>query len=359
MKRIPELDSLRGIAAVAILAFHFAPGWLPFGWSAVDFFFVLSGYLITTILLEHRDSPRTFQIFYIRRSLRIWPIYYLVLLSLTVFVWWLGDRAPESYSLEGLPFYLTYTQNIELYWGGQVAPFLPAFSHTWTLAIEEQFYLFWPLIVYCVGPRLLPFTTLVVLAGGVAARMSGLYPFLLVSRCDGFALGGLLAGLFYLHADRARRWAVILAACGTAGWFALALAKPDWLPHGLRNDGFGTLILPLSAGYFVILEWVVKRAGQPLLAPLRWKWLTYLGAISYGLYLYHVPVMHGAEVAFRRMGFHHTFGPERPLYRGVIEMVITLAVAAVSWHFVERPILSLKDRFNYRSKPAAERASDN
>src|SRR5262245_25669872 len=112
MQRVRELDALRGLAALAIVVYHFALSWFPIGWAFVDLFFVLSGYLITSIILEHRQSPRFLPRFYLRRGLRIWPIYYLCLLLLLVF----GPSLPRPTDWGALPAHLTYTQNVERYW---------------------------------------------------------------------------------------------------------------------------------------------------------------------------------------------------------------------------------------------------
>ena len=113
---------------------------MRWGWTAVDLFFVISGYLITTILLRGRSTPGALANFYARRSLRIWPIYYLALAAFLVANALIG----HPYPTDGLPYYLTYTQNVPRYWGGVVPPFCKAFAHCWSLSVEEQFYLIWP-----------------------------------------------------------------------------------------------------------------------------------------------------------------------------------------------------------------------
>ena len=104
----------------------------------VDLFFVLSGFLITSILLTHDMSHRFLVSFYARRALRIWPVYYL---SLMVLVLW-NPFLPVPASLDGLPYFATFTQNITYYWSNSAPAFIPAFRHTWSVAIEEQFYMF-------------------------------------------------------------------------------------------------------------------------------------------------------------------------------------------------------------------------
>src|SRR5262249_10417329 len=121
MRRVPELDGLRGFAGILVVAHHLWPEVLFFGWAAVDLFFVLSGYLITRIILEN-GGPGFLWTFYARRSLRIWPIYYISILVL------LTCTQPEP---GAVPFYLLYIQNIPHYWGGHM-PVWHEFVHSWT-----------------------------------------------------------------------------------------------------------------------------------------------------------------------------------------------------------------------------------
>ena len=135
MKRVPELDALRAIAAGIVLVFHLRPQSFPFGWTGVDLFFVLSGYLITSIILGHGDSPGFYRNFYMRRGLRIWPIYYLTLFVLLA----TNPLLDQPQPMRGLAYVLTYTQNTPLFWRKIPPLFHRAFDHSWTLALEEQF----------------------------------------------------------------------------------------------------------------------------------------------------------------------------------------------------------------------------
>src|SRR5947209_8320002 len=153
MRRVKELDALRGIAALVVVLGHIGALHgsfkVPYSWTAVDLFFVLSGFLITSILLRHEPTGPFFASFYARRGLRIWPIYYLSLLALAAINPWL----PTPYALDGMPQFLTYTQTSFMYWTNDVRPGLHALDHTWTLAIEEQFYLIWPALVFLAGRK--------------------------------------------------------------------------------------------------------------------------------------------------------------------------------------------------------------
>jgi peptidoglycan/LPS O-acetylase OafA/YrhL len=107
------------------------------------------------------------------------------------------------------------------------------------------------------------------------------------------------------------------------------------------------LIVPMCLLFFAIVGLLIVHNGRPLLSPLRVGILVGTGVISYGIYLYHVRVIMLVEVAFRKFGIVHTLGPDRPLYCGAIEIAVTVVLAMLSWRFVERPILGLKDRFRY------------
>ena len=125
--RIPELDGLRGIACLVILVYHLKAQIVPIGWMAVDLFFVLSGYLITTILLSARGKRFALGEFYIRRAQRIWPVYYLTILALAAASRWL----PEPCRMAGLPYYLTFTENVPSLWSSRASEFSPYLTHFW------------------------------------------------------------------------------------------------------------------------------------------------------------------------------------------------------------------------------------
>lgn len=368
MPRIAELDALRAIAAMAILVFHLDPTAFPVGWTGVDLFFVLSGYLITSIILRHRESPRFLRTFYLRRGLRIWPIYYLVLLTLVA----INSLLPRAHPLDGLPYYLLYLQNVPCYWGGTVPPFNEAFDHTWTLAIEEQFYLVWPALLLLAPRRWVIPICLATAALSVVARtgfeLYFIFPIrfdplierLLLSRCDGFALGGLLAALLH-DADWVRRNRRALVA-GLSVAFALSAC---YLVVGYRRGGLGFLGLPtprrpgltifiVEVFYASLVGLVLLHAGRRWLAPLRIRVLTYLGLISYGIYMYHSPIYWAID----GFGVVDTWIYEQPLSTKLLKLGAALAAAVVSWHLIERPVLGLKDRFGYaaaRAEPAGGR----
>lgn len=344
MKRIPELDSLRGIAAIAIVVFHLNPQAFYPGWTGVDLFFVLSGYLITGIILKHGETKGFLMNFYARRGLRIWPIYYLTLFFLIA----INRFLPQPESLASVPYYLTYTQNIRLYWTWQ-SPSMPAFDHTWTLALEEQFYLIWPALLLLVKPKRIIPLCCATIALAWFAREGGWIAWsryserILLARCDGFALGGLLSALF-LRYETAKVAQISVAA------FVAAFV---WMAWGIYEKGSGiaffglptpdrpsSTILAVGVAYAGVVGVVVSYAGKPWLVPLRSRVLAYLGQISYGIYLYHIPIFWLMD--------GQTFLYQQSWKTRAMKLGATLVVSIASWHLIESPILRLKDRFAYR-----------
>jgi peptidoglycan/LPS O-acetylase OafA/YrhL len=343
MRRISELDAVRGIAAVVIVLFHWRFH-LPVLSTAVDLFFVLSGYLITTILLRATGTSGAFRTFYIRRGLRIFPIYYL---TFAIFLA-INSLVARPHRLDALPYFLSYTQFIQGYWGQATPPFSQAFGHTWTLAIEEQFYLFWPLIVWTVGRKGLPAVCLALLATAIGLRYAGLDPHLLLTRCDGLVLGGWLASML-ADGERLRRRR---AAFGIAfAVVAIASLVPIGGLLGSRPASSAWLAR-VSVFYTCLVGLIVAYAGHPALRPLRTRWLCDLGKISYGLYMYHIPVFTLiAEFKFR-------YGFRQPVLFDLLKLAATGGVALLSWRYIEQPLLRLKDRIAHAPGDASRPSSD-
>ena len=355
MKRLMELDGIRGISALAVVCFHLAPGLTPQGWMAVDCFFVLSGYLITAILLANRDEPHYFLNFYARRALRIWPIYYLTLLPILAAYRLMPTNYPINSSI--ILQYLTYTQNIQHIWFDPAARAIQAYSHTWTLAIEEQFYMLWPLMVRTVPRRGLAVVCIAIAVGSGALRGMGMSWDVLPARCDGFALGALLALIMSgryasaeIHKNLLRVLITTVVIAGTA--VALCLWDPREIPTPWGKLGFLSrgewMVGPLNVLFFGLIGVVILNVGREWLAFLRSRPLVYLGTISYGLYLYHIPVLFAVEAVFRKLGSGHSFDASRPMFRSIIELTVSITVASLSWRFIEKPVLGLKSRFHYQ-----------
>jgi peptidoglycan/LPS O-acetylase OafA/YrhL len=346
--RVLELDALRGLACLAILFHHFKPHLLPFGWAAVDLFFVLSGYLITAIILKNGRQKHFLYHFYMRRGLRIWPIYYLTVLTIAAVSPWL----PRAYDYAGLPYILTYTQEVGLHWSQAAPAFSEYLMHTWSLAVEEQFYLIWPVLVCLVGRRGVVPLALALAAAAVCARSSGMYWRVLLTRSDGLALGALLAALFTGPKAIREHSALpkVFAGFGLASLAYLAvligsgaMAKPEAPPW----PGLSMLVVNTLCAAVVGL--VIYFQGRPALGVLRRPRLVKIGQLSYGLYIYHYVFMLLSDDLAGALGLGG-----RPFWREALTLAVIFVVASLSWRYVEMPLLRLKDRFEYRPTPRAE-----
>jgi peptidoglycan/LPS O-acetylase OafA/YrhL len=349
--RYPELDALRGLAALAVVIFHANPRWMGTGWAAVDFFFVLSGFLITSIILKHGGSPGFLRAFYVRRGLRVWPIYFLALAAVIV----VNPVVSEDRVRWGaLPAFLTFTQNIELHLTPHSEFLTYNVLHTWTLAIEEQFYLVWPAFLALVGGRRrrVAGVAIGVAALSVALRCRGLNHTVLLGRADGLALGGLLAVLLErpagdatANARRAARFG-LLGLLGMAGVVAVRkIAGPG--PEVAIPAWPGPALALYNVAFLGAIGLVVCQSGRPWLAPLRVGPLMALGRLSYGLYLYHYILIAWSV----RFGLWAGFG-SATAWRLFGALPMGLLAAWCSWRWVEEPALRWKDRFPYRREPS-------
>lgn len=364
---IPALDGLRGCAILAVLLLHFtstlaAPAGAParlvkqafsMGWTGVDLFFVLSGFLITGILADARETPHRFRTFYARRALRILPLYYGFILLLFVVPPLVGARAYTTPLAEQLPYWL-YLQNFRPLTG----PALDFASHLWSLAIEEQFYLVWPLLVFTVSRTAALRVCLLCLAGAVAFRVASVFTvddlrtvyFLTPARVDGLALGGAIALVMRGSGGprRLRRMAPAALALSAAVIAAAALLPSGFDPGGVYMVTVGYTALACFFGAVLVLALEGPRFFPRLLST---QVLRFFGRYSYGLYALHVPL--GALA--RRNGvspnaFAGTVG-ELPGLLGyaLLMTAVSILVALASWHLYEKHFLKLKSRFSYRA----------
>ena len=355
MKRVRELDGLRGLAAVVVIWLHaaticpalrFGP-LLRWGSTAVDLFFVISGYLITTIILESGGGRGFLSAFYARRALRIWPIYYGAILGFAA----LNLVLPRPFPTDGLGYYLAYLQGVPSYWGERTPEFCKAFAHTWSLAVEEQFYLVWPALVLWLGRQRLASACVATVALAVAARAWGGWDFqVLLTRCDGLALGALLA-IVLSNAegsgclDRCRSACLVVAGTAlgvvvVADWVGVSLnAGREETTSALIRGMKSLALLACNLGFAGLVGVCVCVSGSRSLAILRGRRLCGLGTISYGLYLYHNILLGLVHKRFGR--------PNLSVGLTFAALAATLLLAMVSWRFVEKPILTLKGRFRY------------
>ena len=370
---IPALDGLRGIAIILVMLHHFTyyrptagvdlliGSVLFFGWTGVDLFFVLSGFLITGILIDTRGSKRYFTSFYARRTLRIFPLYYLVLVvafvvlpkfpaAQTVLVGQVdGAELPPQW-----PYWL-YLTNFSIADGGWVHGWVDV---AWSLAIEEQFYLVWPLLIWLCPPRLVAVLCAVILVSEPAARVyaraidvPSLSIFVLPwFRLDGFAIGALLAmaqrrGLLPLL-DRAVPIVVIVAVAGLIVCTIMG-GHTWWWNRWMQQYGYS--LIAIIAGAMVVGA-INRPADSVWPQMLSAGWLRAFGKYSYCLYLIHAPVMRAVR--------EYVFNPEEYKTFGIAPWIAQLlfygaatapafALAWLSWRLFEAPILRLKARFPY------------
>lgn len=336
---IPELDGLRGMAILMVVLYHCADrlDWLPggallhWGWAGVDLFFVLSGFLITGILVDTRASDPWLRNFYMRRTLRIWPLYFVLLLLFAIVAAWRND--PFARSLQGTHWFLyaVFVQNL-FHWT-MPAPLGP----TWSLAIEEQFYFAWAPIARLLKTAWLKWVAMAVIVISPALRygLGGrVTPVHTLVHLDGLAWGALLALLLRSGAaqDRCRRIAMAMLGAGV-------LATAFFVPRGTAF--LTSAISLLFAGAVALGITCTGSVGIPARA-LRMSVLRYLGSISYGMYLVHIAVFAHAGTLDPHIV---SWGRAGLLLGAAARIGGSIAVASLLWYCFERPILRLKSRF--------------
>jgi peptidoglycan/LPS O-acetylase OafA/YrhL len=361
---IPELDGVRGVAILLVLLFHFQltrPPWVPkaltypmvIGWSGVDLFFVLSGFLITRILIATRSSANYFSAFYARRALRILPLY-LVAVFLTFRVGLpvaerFGVSAGAGARLE--PWFWLHVSNWKSAFGQDLKPL----SHFWSLAIEEQFYAVWPLLVLLVSPRRLPIVCGAVALASAGARAAagaaGVAPEALhrltIFRLDALAIGGLVASLFVVPEWRRglrSRIGILAAATGIALVALLVQGRGAVSPTMTR---FGYTVFAMLDACLVFAA--ADRAGSPgpLATVLRSPVLRAFGKYSYAIYVFHYPISLLTERLFDAAPDGASAGAWTALWLLSVAggMGASFLVALASWNLLEKRFLGLKRLF--------------
>lgn len=370
-RHVPELDGVRGVAIAAVMALHFLYMTSPrgvvervtsqvagYGLLGVDLFFVLSGFLITGILYDAKGSDGYFRNFYMRRTLRIFPLYYGVLLLMLVLLpsGLAAALDPELLEVRNLQGWLwTYLTNV--YVGREGAFSLPYVSHFWSLAVEEHFYLFWPLLVAYLSRRgaMVACLALSALALGLRISLSlnghELYQQVLTPcRLDTLCIGAFFAlaarGPLGLAGwgRRARRW--LPASVGLVIAFSvLHKLAPAWDPVvlELRASAFAALFA------LVILTAADDGGVRAFKRLFRAGWLRTLGKYSYGLYVFHGIIAyaferHGLRAVLERVLGSHTLAT---LVQAAAGVALSLIIAIASYELYEVRFLSLKKLFGY------------
>jgi peptidoglycan/LPS O-acetylase OafA/YrhL len=364
---LPALDGLRGLAIVLTLCHNLSPlqspsglparlleAALDVGWVGVQLFFVLSGFLITGLLMTSQDRPDYYRSFFGRRVLRIFPLYYAALLLFMVVL-------PELVTLP--PVFETDRQQQIWYWlylsnftepfglGGESLP------HFWSLAVEEQFYLIWPFLVHrrggqgllklCLSVAVVGFVVRVgmVLAG---VRTEAIYMFS-ISRLDALALGASMAVLVrlpgwlpWLLSMRRRMW--MFATVLIVGGLFVTHGYPRSRPLG---QSLGYLILAVVFALAVLAAACEDTDPTPrrgLVALLRSGPLRTLGKYSYGMYVFHKPLHDLVGVPVLRSWGYLRDDITATLVYVAAGLLATLLVAVASYHLLEKHFLALKAR---------------
>jgi peptidoglycan/LPS O-acetylase OafA/YrhL len=356
------LDGIRGVAVLAVMASHFdrflppTPILTPvirvldFGWFGVDLFFVLSGFLITGILVQTRAATNYFAVFYMRRILRIFPIYYAVLIAAFGVAAFVPAAAARLAPIREWWLYALYLENWIAVWLHAWPP--NAIGHFWSLAVEEQFYLVWPVCVLAFSRDLLArvalgasLIALIIRCAWVAlAGPDDGITYATFCRMDSLLVGALCALLYLRHAGgkpirHLTAWCVapltafVVLAIVTHG----ALAFVQSIGFSLLAIGFGALILGAA---------VHDREANPVQRVLRNPGLSRVGKYSYGMYVYHVPLLGACELlVFDRLPAALVAQPVFAIAYVCGLALLTFVVAAMSYRYVERPILGLKRHF--------------
>jgi peptidoglycan/LPS O-acetylase OafA/YrhL len=337
---LPALDGLRGIAILSVIWLHSSwsvgaqsePNLIDAlyqriraaGWMGVDLFFVLSGFLITGILLD-ADRRDYFRRFYRRRTLRIFPLYYTFLIGAAMVtrvhpsLWFYGANIVAAFQGLGV---------------------LGSLAHLWSLAIEEQFYVVWPLVVRWSTPKRVAQVCLALIVLALAGRLAldtppimryVLTPF----RMDTLAMGGLLAALLRMGRTP-RPWPFLAAGMAILGWIGLQVRRLPWHNDLMQGIGYtgtalvaaGLLLLALRRGWF------------------EWRWLRFFGKYSYGIYVLHFPLKDWLQDLARSWGPPPRFlGSQIPaeFVFALLVLSVSTGAALLSWVLIERPFLNLKD----------------
>ncbi len=356
----PQLDALRFFSVVGVMISHWFSQYqisqlIPFG-SGVFLFFVLSGYLIGNILLEQKEgidaSPNksgvyghAFKTFYARRTLRIFPAYYA-----TVLIFYFL-RLPSI--KDNLIWFLTYTVNFRIM---QLDAWMPSVSHMWSLAIEEQFYIVFPLIVFLTPKKYVKGMLISMIALGMLSKIM-LWAFnfssfdiamFSLSSVDYLGLGAFLAYLkrYTKTADRLFEKRNYLFTISTS-LLALTLV----FRYFFQNNLFNCVVVPIAFGFFAWTCILICSYGATGSAKkiLEYPLFLYFGQISYGLYLFHNLVPTLDILLIRKMANIHLLQwTTSPGGMALVHFIFTILLAALSFKFFEQPINRLKRYFEYR-----------
>jgi peptidoglycan/LPS O-acetylase OafA/YrhL len=358
MQHIKSLDGIRFLAVSLVLAEHWLDGVLPFGagYLGVCMFFVLSGFLITNILLkaklqddaQNKNHGQSLKMFYIRRTIRIFPIYYILIFlafalgepSVRQFFWWC----------------VSYTSNFFI---ASHQTWMGSADHLWSLAVEEQFYIFFPFVVFFINIKNLPKVFLLFIVVSVLLRcffyakgFAWMTSYVLMPTClDAFGMGALMA---YFYKFKKERFDSIFTNNTYLIISVLAYVLINIVIRNFEVEKGLISIVFLRIFESLLSVFIIGNAivGRCFLNPfLEKNWVVYIGKISYGVYIFHNFIFnpfHSSESHlmvrfFKQFPVFNDFA----FLKFIFLYAITVLLATISWFMIEKPINKLKDKFVY------------
>ena len=361
MKYIKGFDTLRAFAVIFVVIGHwgmvlpddsvykkYLNGIIPTGQFGVTLFFVLSGFLITSILLQERNRnileggkrSKILKSFFVRRTLRIFPIYYLTIFLLYLVNW--------VYVRQHIGYYLLYLGNILPYNENLPNPVI----HTWSLAVEEQFYLFWPWLILFINEKFLKWVFIIAIIIGITSKYVVIYllhhkfDMLVINAFDAFGLGGMYAYMRFnqvkaLAFDRAFKIIFVVML-----YIALQINPIRGSPIAMIYLRTLQTVISLAFIMFVLNNknlWIQKQI-------LENRLLNFIGKMSYGLYLYHYVIDSYLEAFIKYALSGYTNLPiffNTLAFLWILKAVFLFTLCWVSYTYIEMPILRLKSKFRY------------
>jgi peptidoglycan/LPS O-acetylase OafA/YrhL len=350
----PALDGLRGLAILLVVFYHNFGfiNYFFFGWLGVDLFFVLSGFLITDILLNTSGQPAFLRNFYVRRLLRIFPLYYLTLVVFLIILPLLNQTILNlDYYTTNQVWFWSYLQN----W---LFIFNPpndteALNHLWSLAVEEQFYLVWPFVILLLKkPKHILYLLVALLIGVVTLRFVfwtykienlayyNLYTF---SRIDGICIGSMLAVLRKINPRSINRYFTFIV---------LALAALNFVFYFFNKENRFSYPYLAIAGYttFAVIFGLlvnegVERDNVFVNKVFNLRLLKFFGTISYSLYVFHWPLYLMLSPYLENWFVQNQNLIAAPIAASITSTLLAILLAWLSFKFFEKPFLLLKKRF--------------
>lgn len=336
---IRHLDGIRGLAILLILARHFSDGssWERFfylGWIGVDLFFVLSGFLITGILLDTKNERGYYRVFIIRRVLRIFPLYYGVLIVCLLLS---GHLSILDWFREHQVYFWTYTQN---YLIADKGFFTLPLGHFWSLAIEEQFYLVWPLVVWLCNNKKLLIVIALLIIGAILTRYFTNNPIFAAiatpARMDELLIGSGIAVLMKSSKPGLQKLSPWLFLFCSAVFTVFMVVEKAWMNRGFSMNYFGYTIVGLFFGSLLAYSFFNKW----LRSALSLHVLVLFGKYSYGIYVFHAIIINVVRY------YYPEYLQDHRLISVSLMFLLTLMLSYTSYHLIEKHFLKMKPSFS-------------